>query len=181
MIGAKKLLTFVVGSVLLISQTDLVLAESVTSEEDDFSGSYFCTAEAVGGVRFNEQINAWESYKFAANGRYIVSVKMHSEVVDDYTDKIRKAYLVSIAQHGNDTTSAAVECATKINRLRLVNPFIHFISEEGEFSCNTIGGEWSMNISNGRFLSSYTWGYVDDANSNDNTPNIEIGSCSKID
>lgn len=101
-------------------------------------------------------------------------------MVDDYTDKIRKAYLVSIAQHGNDTTFDAVGCATKINRLRLINPFIHFI-EEGEFSCNTFGGEWSMNISNGRFLSTYTWGYVDGVNSNDNTPSIEVGSCSKID
>jgi hypothetical protein len=154
-------------------------AKLLTAEESDFAGSYFCTAEAIGGVRFNEQANRWESYRFAPNRRYVINLTLFGEVESRFNSELRSAYIISITEHGaND--AVAVRCPATNDQLRSIDPFIHFIRFDGSVSCNFTAGEWRMNLSNGRYLYSHTWGYTSGLDSNLSTPAVEIGLCSRI-
>lgn len=56
-----------------------------------------------------------------------------------------------------------------------------FINEySGDFVCRVGLGQFFFSPESGRFLKTYTAGYWDGADSNDNTPNITRGRCSKI-
>ena len=56
-----------------------------------------------------------------------------------------------------------------------------FISEySNDFICRLGLGQFFFSPESGRFMKTYTAGYWDGANNNDNTPNITRGRCSKI-
>jgi len=155
---------------------DLALSQNA----NDFSGSYFCTGDAVGGVSYNNGAGKWEGAVFSSGDQYILNVKFFGEVENIYRTDIR-AYFITFSEHGNKATAASeTSCDTKIDELRKINSSLSYISDQGSFSCRVIGGDLNVNLLNGRFLQSYVWGYVDGADDNNNTPNIEIGTCSRI-
>ncbi len=54
------------------------------------------------------------------------------------------------------------------------------INNSGFLNCNTLFGELRFNRNTLRFVETYTVGYTDGVNSNSNTPNISIGTCSPL-
>lgn len=163
-------------SVILSIQFTQVYADA----NERFIGSYFCTADAVGGVRFNEGTDKWESYRFSAASKYIINISANMEVKDTYDDKVRQTYFITFSEHGSSTDNITTKCFTNSNQLRELNPISHFISDNGFFSCRLWVGELKVSLENGRFLKTYSSGYVDGVNNNDNTPHVEIGTCSKL-
>ncbi len=158
----------------------LIPNSALSQNMNDFSGSYFCTTDAVGGVSYNDSAGKWEGAIFRGESRYILNVKFFGEVENIYRTDIR-AYFVTFSKHGDKATGALeTSCDTKNDNLREINSSLSYISNNGSFSCRVIGGDLDVNLSNGRFLQSYVWGYVDGEDNNDNTPNIEIGKCSRI-
>lgn len=154
---------------------------ALSGNMSDFSGSYFCTADAAGGVSYNDGTKKWEGTIFRVEDRYILTVKLFGEVEQEYqTDK--KTYFVTFSEHGNEAVGVLEgSCYTNNNKLREINPLISYITENGDLSCKLMGGDLDVNLVNGRFLKSYNWGYVDGVDNNSNTPHIEIGKCSRID
>ncbi len=147
-----------------------------------FEGSYFCVANASGGVSFNDTLNKWDSTGFTASGRYVVNVARHSETTDRW-GKLRTVYTVTVSEHGVvESDYLSNICSTTDSTLRSYNLLTHFISDTGQLSCQRFGGDWNwkMNLENGRFMSTYVLGYLDGIDNNDNTPSIEIGTCSRI-
>ena len=170
--------------ICLISAAVLVFVGSVVAgnaeEFDNYEGSYFCVTDAVGGVSFDETLNTWVSTRFSPNSRYVVNISEHSETTD-WLGELRTVYTVNVSEHGVSESDALSNlCSTSNDTLRSYNTLTHFISETGAFSCNRFGGEWYMNLENERFMSTYTWGYVDGIDNNSNTPAIQIGTCSRI-
>lgn len=53
-------------------------------------------------------------------------------------------------------------------------------NEFGVMSCNKLLGDFNFSTKTRRYLSTYIAGYIDGSNNNDNTPNIQIGVCSKL-
>jgi hypothetical protein len=53
-------------------------------------------------------------------------------------------------------------------------------SNYGVMRCSDIFGTLIFNMVTRRYLSSYLAGYTDGSDNNDNTPNIEIGVCTKL-
>ena len=104
------------------------------------------------------------------------------EVKDTYEDKLRQTYFITFSEHGSSRDKLTTTCATRSNQLLELNPFWNFIADNGLFSCRLLPGEFELKVSleNGRFLQTYSSGYVDGANNNDNTPHVEIGTCSKL-
>lgn len=155
-------------------------AQLTDIDNSGFGGTYFCTSEASGGVRFMENLNSWTGAEFLASQRYVVSVVPHSLVKDEFSGNMRPAYIISVTAHGEETSEADA-CVSRNVELRKIDRGLNYISVTGEFSCMQFGGEWIMHIENLRFLQSYVWGYVDGRDNNENTPNVEIGTCTKID
>tara|TARA_Y100001934_G_C12152397_1_gene677947 strand:- start:256 stop:693 length:438 start_codon:yes stop_codon:yes gene_type:complete len=62
------------------------------------------------------------------------------------------------------------------------NPvYMCFIDEySNDFRCKVGVGEFYFSPESGRFIKTYTAGYWDGVNNNDNTPHIARGRCSKI-
>lgn len=54
------------------------------------------------------------------------------------------------------------------------------ISEAGWLICNAFFGTVRFNKNNLRFVETYTFGYTDGKNNNDNTPSISIGTCTPL-
>lgn len=145
-----------------------------------FEGSYFCTEDAAGGVRFDDTLNKWDSTLFSANRRYVVNVARHSETTD-WLGELKTVYTVTVSEHGVEESGVLSDtCSTTNPTLRSYNTLTHFISDTGQLSCRRFGGDWKMNLENGRFLSTYVWGYVDGIDNTANTPSIQIGTCSRI-
>lgn len=145
----------------------------------EFAGTYFCTADAVGGVRYNEIAGDWVSTKFEAVSKYILNISNNSEILDEFNGKVRMTYFIEFSEHGSGSDLVSVYCRTKSDQLRSINPLANFISQSG-FTCNAGGGDLIVDFDTLRFLKSYTWGYVDGVDDNSNTPHIEIGTCSRI-
>lgn len=167
-----------------LSTAALIFSGAITptnaEEEDPFEGSYFCVADAAGGVSFDDALNKWDSTRFKTGERYVVNVARHSKT-ENWLGELRTVYTVQVHNHGSGESDALLgNCRTNNPTLHSYNPITHFISEAGELSCRRLGGDWMMNLKNGRFMNTYVWGYLDGIDNNSNTPNIEIGTCSRI-
>lgn len=159
----------------------IIPSNALAIEGKDFSGSYFCTADAAGGVSYNDTSKKWEGTVFRVEDRYILKVEFFREVKRDWA-AFNNAYFVTLSEHGNKATDILESTNyTNDNNLREINPLISYISAAGSFSCQIVLGTLEVNLSTGRFLKTYNWGYVDGADNNDNTPFIQIGKCSLID
>jgi hypothetical protein len=53
---------------LVISGFGLLLAGASSADSQDLSGSYYCTADASGGLVLNEATRKWEGSSFHAEG-----------------------------------------------------------------------------------------------------------------
>lgn len=54
------------------------------------------------------------------------------------------------------------------------------ISEAGWLTCNGFFGTVRFNKNNLRYVETYTFGYTDGKNNNENTPSISIGTCTPL-
>lgn len=177
MIGAmrRRVCIFYAVAVVFVQSSWLYAGEIMK-----YSGSYFCTADAVGGIMFNENTDKWESYRFRAGGEYIMNIVKHSKVTDTLDSKLKQTYTASISEHGSKSDVLNDIYFTNSGMLRKINPLINFIEDHGFLECRTLTGELRVNLANGRFLRTYTRGYVEGVDRNVDNPHIEIGTCSKI-
>jgi hypothetical protein len=143
-----------------------------------FHGKWFCTEDAVAGVSYNEAYNKWESTHFRTGKRLLLNVSFLENVKHDLLQKMIGTYKVTLSPHGSDDKDT---CYTQNPQLKNTNPFANFIFDNsGWISCDLMGGELKVNLTNGRFLKSYTFGYTDGVDNNENTPGIAIGVCTRI-
>jgi len=127
--------------------------------------SYLCITEHSTGFKYNKNTKEWASVKFKTDSKYIVSRAPNNKLYEDYKWVVQK--------HG--TKSIPIWCEKDF-------------SDNGFISCADIIGmtEFEMNNESLRFHTFYSVGYVltqkqiDESADGGDTPNIEIGKCSRL-
>lgn len=110
----------------------IICANTVFADDKaEFAGAYFCTADAVGGVRYNEYTDNWAGYVFRASGRYILNIRENSEVLERLSNEMRMTYFIEFLEHGSASDLLSDTCYTTSNQLRSINPLTNFISKSG--------------------------------------------------
>jgi hypothetical protein len=122
--------------------------------------SYVCVADHSTGFKWNG--NSWEPARF--------SVDRKKYVVTDATDDARAAGHTHIVK--------------EISSNRIVHRCTRKTLPDGKPSlqmpCGGMGYGFVFNFETLRFDEIYTYGYVEADDSNDNTPQMTIGKCTKL-
>jgi hypothetical protein len=129
--------------------------------------SYLCIAEAAGGVLYNQSTDKFNGTSFSTDSKYIVKKENNS--------KENNSWIIN--DFGGDFDLTLLEgCSdSRLNDRKQSWDFL---------SCKTTGGRMQIDITNLKFIKTYTIGYQGKALLEKgiyvDTPNIEVGSCSKI-
>lgn len=151
----------------------------LAQNERDYSGTYLCISDAVGGIRFDDVYKKWVTAKFTSGDRYILTTKSSGLVTDKVFQELTMTYHVTWEPHGANYNAFTKGCLTQTDQLKKINPYMNF-GHDGFITCNIIGGELKINLKKLRYLRSYTFGFVDGIDDGGNTPLVEIGNCTKI-
>jgi hypothetical protein len=127
-------------------------------------GAYSCAAKSSGGIFYNDQTKKWEGTSFHPLSKFTLKLKY----VRTATDGDEYAATVT-PSGGNDT----LPCAAY--RTELVQ-----IDELGFLVCRTRLYNYKFNLKAGRFVEAYLMGYIGGDDTNDDTPVLSGGVCTKI-
>src|SRR5262245_28457723 len=152
--------TLIAGSILLMLCAGPALAQSKDV-------AYRCVGQAAAGLSYNEQTKKWEGASFRPQQQFVLKMKFvrARENVSDYG--------ATVTTSGKDTGLPCTSTDT--------DETVTVTDSDRSFSCTTVAYDYVFNLSTNRFLSMYVYGYVDGKDSNDNTPVVEGGICTKID
>ena len=113
---------------------------------------YMCVPDQAAGFSFDQNSSRWKSVNLQAEKeRYIIS-----------------------GETLTDSSLSIVSAGANYDECRSDKGFSN--TNEAYFEC--IFGEFIFNKNTGRFLRTYTAGYIDGLDNNQNTPAILIGRCS---
>jgi len=134
------------------------------SAQQSNEGAYSCVAESSGGIFYNDQTKKWEGTRFRPLSKFILRLKYVR------TTALGDEYAVSVAPDGkNDPQS----CTSHRTQFAL-------FAEPGLLTCRTEFYNYRFNLKSGRFVEAYLMGYVNEHDTNDDTPVVSGGRCTKI-
>jgi hypothetical protein len=147
---------------LLPLMATMTFAVSFAQQSKD--GTYSCTAQTSGGIFYNSKTKKWEGTSFRPLSKFVLSVKYVRTTAD--VDE----YAVTVMPDGSSDALACTADRT---------PLIQF--DETDFLvCRTKFYDYKFNLKAGRFVEAYLMGYVNGQNSNDDTPVLSGGVCTRI-
>jgi hypothetical protein len=127
-------------------------------------GAYSCTAESSGGIFYNDQTKKWEGTRFRPLSKFVLRFNYVR------TTALGDEYAVSVSPEGkNDPQS----CTSHRMQFAL-------FTEPGLLACRTEFYSYRFNLKSGRFVEAYMMGYVNDDDTNDDTPVVSGGRCTKM-
>ncbi|WP_316159791.1 hypothetical protein [Bradyrhizobium sp. SZCCHNRI20481] len=138
--------------------------------------TFYCTSEAVGGLRYDEQLKKWRSANFQADGRFVLKLEFVSTtsepIYEGASPSIVHRFRITVRPAGSTIDSRCI--ADSDDGLVAVWP-------RGHVRCSYSLSELRFNPANNRFLESYLIGYISGEDNNKDTPSIAAGICTKID
>ena len=144
------------------------------------NATYYCTIEAAGGLRYDEQLRKWRSANFKPDKPFVLKLQFLTSTKESMFEgaELRgvNKFRVTVTEAGSTSDSAC----------RNVDDYKSPISVWGDgwLRCNASLTEYSFNPSNNRIMTAYLVGYVDgednNNNNNNNTPTVAAGVCTKI-
>lgn len=141
-----------------------------------FAGRYLCVGDAAGGVAYDKTTQHWHSATFdVSKNKVIVSVK--SNGLYDYDNVKAMGYQITVRPFGEQDSDCRAQ--TVHSNGKFVRDFVLF--RNGRVSCVAGFQQYEFSFSRLRYLSIYYVGFVDSEDEIGNTPNIEIGECTRID
>jgi hypothetical protein len=150
--------------------------------QESKDASYFCTREMAAGLAYNNSLKRWEGVQLPSEGSFskfvlrmrFLKERVQKNILDELEDV--SDYEVTITEAGSNSgfpcRSGGVGFATKI---------VTVVDDEGELDCSARTYSFKFNLENRRFISVFLHGYVDGAESNENTPMMSGGICTEID
>ena len=154
----------------LISLVILFLASTAFAQSKDLA--YFCVGEAAGGLWYNQQTKKWEGHSSIPSQKFVLKIKFPgARVRKGASEKQASDYNITITKTGENT---GLPC--RANETVTVSDLYGIF-----ISCIMSGNEYQFNLGTNRFLSIYRYGYTNGQDNNDNTPHVEVGTCTKID
>jgi hypothetical protein len=138
-----------------------------------FSGSYYCVAEFAGGISYDENKKAWRSARLQNENRLVLRLQYEGTVnqTDALSDTLWERYTVTLAAEGDPHEASCTNDFEFPSKTILVGGY-------GHVSCTSDLTIYRFNLRNNRFLAAYLRGFVD--NSNEHTPSVAGGRCTKI-
>jgi len=147
---------------LLLFMVTLTFAVSFAQQSKE--GSYSCAAVSSGGIFYSNQTKKWEGTGFRPLSKFVVKLTYFQ------TTTGADEYAVTITPDGSND---ALSCTA--DRTPLVQ-----IDELDFLICRTKFFSYKFNLKAGRFVEAYLMGYVNGQDSNDDTPVVSAGVCTKI-
>jgi hypothetical protein len=162
----------IIGLILLM----LTSRSSAFAQSQD--ASYYCVAEAAGGLWYNTSRKKWEGTSFGPTLKFVLKMKFLQARVqkEEYGEEQEQVsdYTVTITDTGENT---GLNCTGK-DRSRTVTVY----DKSRYFECDrAIAWNYHFNLRTNRFLMILPIGYLNGKDNNDNNPGIEAGTCTKID
>lgn len=116
--------------------------------------SYLCVADQSTGFRYDASSKSWLNAKFKTDDKFLVK------------PSTEEGFKYEVSQFG--LSAPLFSCRNEFNSV-------------GTMACFGLFGEFRVNSKTLRFLSTYMVGYyTPNGDTNDNTPHIQIGTCTKM-
>jgi len=133
----------------------LLCSGSVLAEKEQ--KNYLCIAETSGNIAFNDDTGKWEGSNSEAGNKFLLKIN----------DKEYLSFAATVTNFGQKKPM-----------------FICLKGDEHTYAksqiCKGFYGRFVYSLETLRFLRSYLAGYIDGKDNNNNTPYIQIGTCSPL-
>jgi len=127
-------------------------------------GAYYCAAESSGGIVYNEKTKKWEGTNFRPFSKFTLKFKYVR------TTPNGDEYAVTIAPDGKNDVLQCYPYRTQFPQF----------DEFGYLICRTDFFNYKFNLKAGRFVEAYLMGYINGRDTNEDTPMLSAGTCTKV-
>ncbi|TIU80480.1 MAG: hypothetical protein E5W13_03095 [Mesorhizobium sp.] len=165
----------------LVSFTVEAYGAGMFDETGRFAGSYLCVGSASGGIKFEAASKKWVPATFnVSDSKFVVAVRSGSiKEIPVFGMRVQAMqYQISIRPFGSDGRGCGV--SSRMLELDIEPPRLS-IFPSGRVQCSSSLEDYDFNFGDLRYLRVYPVGFIDGQDNDRNTPNIEIGTCSRID
>lgn len=168
----------VIRSIVSLTAWSLVLS-SATPGQNAKDAAYYCTAEAAGGLAYNEIIKKWQGVAFPAEHKFILRMKflrtyIHKKESEIQEDEAFNLYEVTITGTGKNFPH---ECERYSGNKEVA------VGKYNTVVRTAVLIDYKFNLDRNRYLGTYAVGYavgLGDDDEHSDTPAIEDGTCTKI-
>ena len=137
---------------------------AVSFAQQATEGTYFCAAESSGGIFYNDQTKKWEGTSFRPLSKFTLRIKYVRTTTQG------DEYAVTVTPYGRDV---ALPCTSHRTQLAQIDKFNYL-------GCRTEFYDYKFNLKASRFVEAYLIGYINGHDTNDDTPVVSGGVCTKI-
>ena len=123
-----------------------------------FSGKYLCSPSKITGFRYDRVVREWVPSNFRASNEdnFVLTASYLLE---------RESYNLQISEFGNSEIKTC---------------FAGVIFDDGQIYCRVDFDQINFNLVTMRYLKSYLSGYLKGDQEDDNTPYVEMGTCTAL-
>ena len=136
-------------------------------------GSYYCAEELVGGFKWEESLQRWDSGRFRPNRKFILQLQLIATRKGPFAGSMNaelEDYTVTITDEG---TSFPRRCTGD-------KYLVTVMKEQPTIHCSTVSYEFRFSLQANRFISAYLAGYYMGNDDISETPMVAGGKCTKI-
>jgi hypothetical protein len=160
----------------LFSVSVFLLPTTTAKAIEPKDASYFCVAEAAGGLSFNAVQKRWVGSVFKTNEKFVlrlkfIDVKLGTGKWDK--DQLYANFEVGLTPSGTNSESRCIPLGAGDKKTVSINQY-------NGFTCFANIQDYYFNLGTNRYMNVYAIGYTDGMDNNDNTPGVTGGVCTKI-
>jgi|ERR1044072_6971679 hypothetical protein len=148
---------------LFLSFAALMPATASLAQQPN-EGAYYCAAESSGGIVYNDRTKKWEGTNFRPFSKFTLKFKYVR------TTPNGDEYAVTITPDGKNDVLQCYPYRTQFPQF----------DEFGYLICRTDFFNYKFNLKAGRFVEAYLMGYINGRDTNEDTPMLSAGTCTKI-
>jgi len=149
---------------IFISSIMATMIVGVSFAQQTREGAYSCAAESSGGIFFNDRTKKWEGTGFRPLSKFVLRLKYVRTTAE------RDEYGATITLNGRNDALPCLPYRTQLAQ----------IDELGFLVCRTDFYNYKFNLKAGRFVEAYLMGFTTGQDTNDDTPLVSGGVCTKI-
>lgn len=131
------------------------------------SSRYYCKDEVGGGIRYDENLKRYVGTRFTTEDSFILSLDRDKEY-----NKDDKKYNVRITKSGSSIQYPCHDYTRK--------GLTPTLMPSNKLQCHAALQKYIFDFSTNKYLTIYTFGYIDDEKNSADTPSIVGGICTSI-
>ena len=140
------------------------ISAALSFAQQSKDGAYSCAAESSGGIFYNDQTKKWAGTSFRPLSKFILRLKYVRTTTEG------DEYAVTVTPNGRNDALPCISYRTQLVQT----------DEFGFLVCRTEFHNYKFNLKTGRFVEVYLMGYINGHDTNDDTPVVSGGVCTKI-